>query len=164
MSTVRIEFRPPLAFIERQQGHFRRLLEDLHPLWDRFLPVIAAFERDWFESHGKGAWPALADSTLDRKRAAGYTLEPLRTDDRQGSLYDTLTDPQLAAEVGRTRMEWSTGVPYAGYHQEGGAVAGRPPKRQVIPDPLPVEYRRQLEHATVSWINQAAADAFGSVR
>lgn len=162
--TVRMEFQPPLAFIERQQGDFRRRLQNLLPLWQRFIPIISRLERAWFESHGAGAWPELAESTLERKRAHGFSLEPLRTDDRQGSLYDTLVDPQLAADVGERQLVWSTGVPYAGFHQDGGSVPGRPPQRQVIPDPLPVEYRRQLEQATVSWINEQAAAAYGSVR
>ena len=161
MADVNMVFQPPLAFIARQQGHFRMLLGDLTGLWRRFIPLLSQMERRWFESHGEGAWPELAESTLERKRAAGFTLEPLRTDDRQGSLYDTLIDPGLAAAEGPNSLVWGTGVPYAHWHQDGGTVPGRPPKRQVIPDPLPVEYRRQFEAATVSWLNEAAAAAFG---
>jgi hypothetical protein len=163
MPAVRLEFQPPLAFIERQHGAFRAILEDLTGLWARFIPLLSQMERRWFESHGEGAWPELAESTLERKRAQGFSLEPLRTDDRQGSLYDTLTDPQLAAAAGPHTLVWSTGVPYAHFHQDGGSTPGRPPQRQVIPDPLPVEYRRQFEQATVSWLNEAAAAAFGRV-
>jgi hypothetical protein len=164
VSSVELVFQPPLAFVERQYGAFRRQLEDLTGLWRRFIPLVTAMEEAWFASHGDGAWPPLADSTLRSKTARGLSLEPLRTDDRQGSLYDTLIDPQLAAEVNPGSLVWSTGVPYAHFHQDGGSVAGRPPKRQVIPDPLPLEWRRQFESATVSWVNEAAALAFGSLR
>lgn len=164
MADVQIVFRPPLDFVARQHGAFRRQLEDLTGLWRRFIPLVAAMEAQWFASHGDGAWPPLAESTVKRKQARGLSLEPLRSDDRQGSLYDTLVDPQLAAVETAHSLIWSTGVPYAHWHQDGGSMAGRPPKRQVIPDPLPVEHRRQFEVATVSWVNEAAAAAFGSVR
>jgi hypothetical protein len=158
---VTMTFQPPLEFIQAQQGLFRHLLEDLTSLWARFVPLIADMERRWFDSQGEGGWPPLAEATLERKRAEGFSALPLRTDDRQGSLYDTLVDPGLAAEPFGDRLVWSTGVPYAHWHQDGGSVAGRPPRRQVIPDPLPVEYRRQFEQATVSWLNEQAALAFG---
>lgn len=158
---VTMTLQPPIEFIVRQQGAFRMLLSDLSGLWRRFIPIVAEMERGWFESHGQGAWPDLAESTLRQKRAHGHSLEPLRTDDRQGSLYDTLVDPQLAAEIEGDRLVWSTGVPYAHFHQDGGTVPGRPPQRQVIPDPLPLADRRRLESATVAWINDAAARAFG---
>lgn len=161
MTEISVVFQPPLEFIGRQQGAFRRSLEDFSGLWRRFTPIVAEMERRWFDSHGNGGWPALAESTLERKAAEGLSLEPLRTDDRPGSLYDTLTDPQLAAEPGPTRFVWSTGVPYAHWHQDGGTVPGRPPQRQVIPDPLPLADRRVLEAATVGWINEQAAAAFG---
>jgi hypothetical protein len=164
VSAVELVFRPPLAFIERQHGAFRRQLEDLTGLWRRFIPLIVGMEEAWFASHGEGVWPPLAQSTLDRKRARGYSEEPLRTDDRQGSLYNTLIDPQLAADINPGFLVWSTGVPYAHFHQDGGTVPGRPPRRQVIPDPLPLNWRRQFEAATVSWLNEAAAIAFGSLR
>lgn len=160
-STVRLVFSPPLEFIERQHGAFRRELDNLAGLWERIIPVMVEVERDWFDTHGQGAWPDLAEATLERKQAAGFSPEPLRTDDRQGSLYDTLTDPQLAADAGARELVWSTGVPYAHWHQDGGTVEGRPPQRQVIPDPMPVSYRRQFEQAMVSWLNAAAAAAFG---
>lgn len=160
MGEVTLTFQPPLTFIAAQQGRFRQLLEDLSGLWERFIPLVSQMEKDWFESQGDGAWPDLAESTLRQKAARGYMADPLRTDDRRGSLYDTLIDPQLAADIGPRSLVWSTVVPYAGYHQDGGTVPGRPPKRQVIPDPLPVEDRRRFEQATVSWLNELAARAF----
>jgi len=154
-------FTPPLKFVERQQGRFREVLEDLTGLWARFIPIVEAMELSWFESEGQGAWPPLAESTLRQKAAKGFSLAPLRTDDRAESLYRTLVDPQQAAQIGPRSLTWGTSVPYAGYHQDGGEIAGRPPQRQVIPDPLPLENRRQLEAATVSWLNEQAAIAFG---
>jgi hypothetical protein len=154
-------FRPPLEFIVRQQGRFRRALEDLSGLWRRFLPILSAMETDWFESHGEGAWPPLAESTLRSKAAKGYSLEPLITDERDDSLHQTLIDPNRAARIEPGMLIWETEVPYAHFHQDGGEVEGRPPKRQVIPDPLPLQHRRQIESATVSWLNEEAAIAFG---
>lgn len=161
---VEMVFRPPLDFIVRQQGAFRRALEDLSGLWRRFLPILEAMELDWFTSQGQGAWPPLAESTLRQKAARGYSLQPLITDGRPSSLQATLTDPNRAATIEPEMLIWGTGVPYAHFHQDGGSVEGRPPQRQVIPDPLPLVHRRQLEAATVSWINEAAALAFGGLR
>lgn len=158
---TQLVFQPPLAFIEAQQGAFRHFLEDLSGLWRRFIPIVSDIEQRWFESEGGGAWPALAESTLARKAALGYSAKPLRTDDRPESLYRTLVDPNQAARVEASRLVWETDVPYAHWHQDGGTVPGRPPQRQVIPDPLPLADRRLLESATVSWINEQAAAAFG---
>lgn len=157
-------FRPPLEFIIRQQGAFRRALEDLSGLWRRFIPIIEGMEAEWFATQGEGAWPPLAESTKARKLAAGLSLLPLITDERPDSLHQTLLDPNRAARVEPQMLVWETVVPYAHFHQDGGAVAGRPPQRQVIPDPLPLQHRRRLEAATVSWLNEQAALAFGSLR
>lgn len=160
MSDVVMSFSPPLDFIARQQGTFRRALEDFSGLWRRFIPIIEAMEADWFATQGDGQWPPLAESTKARKIAAGFSLLPLITDERPDSLHQSLLDPNRAARIEPEMLIWETLVPYAHFHQDGGEVDGRPPQRQVIPDPLPVEHRRRIESATVSWLNEQAALAF----
>ena len=158
---VTLVLQPPVEFILRQHGAFRRALEDLTGLWERFVPLVAAMEERWISSRGDGSWPDLAESTLASKQQRGFSLEPLRTDDRPESLYRTLVDPQQAARIGPGSLIWETDVAYAHFHQDGGDVAGRPPQRQVIPDPIPLADRRTFEAATVSWLNEQAALAFG---
>jgi phage gpG-like protein len=157
---VTIEMRPPLEFILRQSGAFRRKLSDLASLWERFKPIMGELERDWFDSRGRGSWPPLSEYTLREKEALGYPLDPLV---RTGNLRDSLVDPQRAMHAARDTAWYGTDVAYARWHQTGGFVPGRPPMRQVIPDPFPVETRRRLEQEMVAWIDQAAAETWGRV-
>lgn len=156
-SGVRFVLRPPLEFIQRQVGEFRRELEDLDPLWDRFSEVLPDIFGRWFASHGDGEWPPLAESTIEQKSRLGYPPDPLV---RTGHLLDTLRDPNAAVERSPDQMSWGSEAEYAGYHQEGDGV----PQRQVIPDPFPAEDRRKLEQEMVEWLNEAMADTLGRVR
>jgi phage gpG-like protein len=154
---VQVVFSPPLEFVGRQHGEFARRLQDLSGLWARFAPIMSAIERQWFDTAGFGTWPPLAESTVAEKERLGFPSDPLV---RTGNLRDSLVDPSRAMRVGRNVMVWGTDVDYAEHHQDP-AVAGRPPERQVIPDPMPPDLRRRFESATVAWINDAAAAAYG---
>jgi hypothetical protein len=104
-----------------------------------------------------GTWPALAESTVAEKARLGF---PVDTMVRTGDLRDSLVDPARAMRVGRNVMTWGTDVAYARHHQ-APQVDGRPPKREVIPDPMPPDLRRRFESATVAWINDVARRAYG---
>jgi phage gpG-like protein len=153
---VKIAFQPPLEFILRQNTAFQRQLLILDDLWDRFKPLMSEFETEWFASEGEGSWPPLADSTLRQKTGSEMLVET-------GTLKRSLTDAGQAARTTARTMEWATDVAYAGFHQTGGYVPGRPPQRQVIPDPFPVEWRREFERETVNYVNAAAARTWGRV-
>jgi phage gpG-like protein len=154
---VTIHFRPPLEFIAKQAGSFGRRLRNLEPLWDRFEPILAQVEEEQFSTHGQGAWPPLAQSTLEQKSRHGWPSDPLV---RTGSLKESLTNPGAAGDKGPMRFSYGTDVEYARYHQEGTT---KMPQRQVIPDPFRVEDRRKLEQEMVKWINSEAAKAFGRI-
>lgn len=151
--SVDIVFRPPLEFILRQSAAFRHQLEDLDGLWDRFEPLMSDLEAQQWDSHGFGEWPPLADSTLRQKTSGELMVET-------GALRDSLVDPASAAKRSARQLEWSTDVPYAGFHQEGGDDL---PQREVIPDPFPVDWRRRFERETVSYVNDAARKTWGAV-
>jgi phage gpG-like protein len=154
---VDLVLEPPIPFILRQSGKFRAALEDLNPLWDRFKPLMADFEERVWETGGFGEWPPLAQSTIRQKGSSEILVG------ETGDLRRSLTDPNEAAETSRTQMVWGTDVTYAEYHQEGGDVAGRPPQREVIPDPFPVEERRKFEAETVNFVNAAARRTWGRI-
>jgi phage gpG-like protein len=153
---VSLQLEPPIGFILRQTGAFRMALENLLPLWRKFEPTMEKIVEEQFDSQGHGAWPGLAESTIEQKAAHGYPLDPLV---RTGALKDSFH----ALAMGAQQFVFGTEVPYAHWHQTGGYVAGRPPKRQEIPDPLPADERRKLEKDVVNYVNEAAARTFGAI-
>lgn len=156
-SGVTVIIEPPIDFILRQSAEFRAALLDLDPLWELVKPVVAETEKQQFETAGHGEWPALAPVTLEIKERHGWPLDPLV---RTGDLKNSLTDPGRAADTGPRHMIWSTDVEYARFHQTG---TKHMPMRQPVPDPYPVEERRKVEAAMVTYINQAAHETWGTI-
>lgn len=154
---VSVQIEPPLEFILRQSGAFQAALLDLEPLWELVKPVMASVEEDQFGSQGQGAWPGLAESTVEQKSRLGWPADPLV---RTGNLKESLVDPGRAAESGPRQMVYGTDVEYAIFHQSGTT---KMPRREVIPDPFRVEDRRKVEAAMVTYVNAAAELTFGSV-
>lgn len=157
---VEMRLEPPLDFVLKQSGAFRRQLEHFELwLWPRFKDAMSDIERDQFASQGHGAWPELAESTLERKRndPSAISLDPLI---RTGDLRESLVNPARAAETGPGFLAWRSDVPYAGHHQDP-EVPGRPPQRKVID--LRIEDRRRLEREMVTGLNLVAARTWGRV-
>jgi len=152
---VSLTLRPPIEFIQRQSGAFRRHLRNLEPLWDRFKPIMSEIESKRFDEEGPG-WAALKESTIRQKAAAGYPLDILI---RTGDLRDSLVEEGRAAKTSAMQMEWGSDVSYAGYHQDGTPKMAQ---RKVI-EIEDVEGRRKLERAMVGWINQVARETFGRI-
>lgn len=154
---IHITLNPPVEFILRQAGVFRNALaRDLDKMYERFKPVLSKMEAEQWASKGHGAWPPLAASTLARKRGSEMMVET-------GNLRDSLVDPGRAMKIHGATAEWGTDVDFAIHHQDGGYVPGRPPQRQLIPDPFPVDERRKLEQVQVKWVNEIAARTFGRI-
>jgi phage gpG-like protein len=152
MANVDIQIEPPIAFIQRQSGAFRRRLQDLVPLWRRFDPVLHEIEAEQFASEGHGEWPPLAASTLRQKARHGFPAAPLiRTGRLIGSFHTMSMSPQS--------FVWGTPVDYAHWHQDGGYKPGRPPQRKVID--IDTTARRRLEQETIGYLNDAAAQTWG---
>lgn len=154
---IKLIINPPVEFILKQSGAFQRaLVSEMDRMYETFKPVLGAMEQEWFASNGQGTWPPLADSTVARK---GHSTILVDT----GDLKASITDPGRAMQIHGVEAEYGTDVEYAIYHQDGGYVAGRPPQRQVIPDPLPVDTRRELERLMVAWIDLLAAKTWGRI-
>jgi len=156
---VSLVLQPPLEFILRQSGAFRRSLLNLGPLWARFKSEMSAIEEERFSSEGYGEWDPLADSTLRQRARLGFGPGPILQ--RTRNLMDSLVDPARAAQTSARTMSWGTDVSYAGFHQDGGSIAGRPPQRVILE--VRAEDRRRLETQMVSWINEVAARTWGRV-
>jgi phage gpG-like protein len=152
---VDILLEPPIEFILRQTGRFRLALLDFTGLWELFKPVMADIEQQQFDTQGHGSWPPLAESTLRYK-----TGTMMRETD---ALYNSLVNADQAMHIEGPSAWYGTDVEYAHWHQTGGTIPGRPPIRQVIPDPLPVDARQKLETAQIVWINAVAAETFGRI-
>lgn len=150
---ISIQLRPPVEFILRQTGEFKRRLLHLQPLWDRFGEIMADVEEQQWSTGGGGAWPALAETS---KPGPALMVQ-------SGALLDSLTDPGSALRTQSMSAEYGTRIEYAHWHQTGGTIPGRPPVRQVIPDPMPAESRQKLERAMVTFLNDVAADTFGRI-
>lgn len=151
---IHLTISPPVDFILRQTGAFRRGLDDFRRLWDRVKPVMAEIEQERWDNEGPG-WAGLAASTVEQKLRHGWPLDILV---RTGELRDSLVDPgQAAREYGRS-LVWETDVPYAGFHQEG---TDRMPARPVID--LDADDRRRLEREVVGWVNDVARHTWGRI-
>lgn len=143
----------------RQSGAFRRALLVLTPLWERFEREMSQIEAERFDSEGHGEWQPLAESTIRDRARQGYGPGPILQ--RTKDLRDSLVDPARASRKTARTMSYGTSVPHARFHQEGGSIPGRPPKRVILD--LRVEDRRRLETQMVSWINEIAARTWGRI-
>lgn len=153
MTSVTVTISPPVSFILRQSGEFRRRLSNLSELWDRLKPIISEIEQERFQTQGYGEWPGWSPNT----RVHGDRLLHLT-----GALEESLVDPgQAVLEESAMSMTWGTGVEYAGYHQDGGSVPGRPPQRVILE--LRGEDRARIEPEIVGWLNQVAAETWGAI-
>lgn len=143
-----------LSEVRAQIGRLRASLGDLVPLWERVGETMAEVEAEWFLSEGDGMWPPLERVTLVDKASIPTLFGPEAILIRTGDLFESMTDPAVAMEIGQGRsslgtfttssMSWGTDVrdsrgrEYAHFHQhldEMGQEAdyGRhPPKRQGI--------------------------------
>jgi len=150
---IGVSMTPPIEFVIKQTGRFRRDLERFEGLWQKFKPVIGELEGSWWSSQGGGGWQALAESTIRQKGHSEILVDT-------GELKRSLIDPNSAMRIHGNSAEYGTDRVIAHFHQDGGSIPGRPPKRQVIPEPLPISWRQALEVQTIRWVNEAAARAY----
>lgn len=152
MEGVEVNVMGATELISRLEVFLNRLQSRLS-LVDRLSAVMVAHELEMFASHGFGAWPPLAESTIKQKQAAGYPPDPLI---RTGSLKSSLISPGSAKTIGAgdVIMSWGTGVGYAKYHQDGTA---RMPARPVLE--LTPRLEAEVYAATTEWIVECAQRA-----
>lgn len=153
---------------------FAEELGDMESLWERLAGLMVENEEEWFRTHGMGEWPDLAWSTKRQKLRKGYPEDALI---RTGQLFESLTDPLQAMDVGqgrttmgtytRNQMTWGTDVlnerdeEYAHYHQGTDPVTGEPvwygndpPQRQVIPWPIPIHWQQEFGAAEEQFVEE----------
>ena len=105
-----------------------------------------------FGSSGLGSWPALADSTVERKQAGGY---PAQTLVRSGDLERALTASRASDQIDRrdpTEFHFGTTLPYAGYHDTG---SGGEKKRELVE--LTASEREQVSNLISAYVARAEA-------
>lgn len=129
----------------RLSNALRRLADgvsDFRRRWRRNIEIRRSHQQEWMDSHGRGSWPKLTDTYLERKshdpRAA--FIEILKY---TGHLYRSLIEPGVpdsVIEEDESRLVMGTSDPKARMHHEG---KGRLPVRRVIA----IEDDERREHA-----------------
>lgn len=106
-------------------------ISDFRRRWGRNIEIRLRRQREWLDSRGRGTWPKLTDSYLERKTkdADAVFLEILQL---TGHLYRSLTQVgsnDSVIEERNSRLVMGTSDPKAVWHHEG---RGRLPVREVI--------------------------------
>lgn len=116
-------------------------VKDFRPAFRRIrdrLQTAAKRQFDTEGGYGSGGWPPLAESTIERKRAAGQSSRILIA---TGALRDSLA----GRGTGHTErfsshaMQWGSSIPYGRYHMTG---TSRMPRRE--PLNIPEAERRNI--------------------
>lgn len=85
-----------------------------------------------FESGGDhlwSGWPPITDKWRRRKVAMGYDERTMHMTHRLRNSLSEVGHPDQEVDVGASSLHYATKVPYARYHQRGGAIL---PQRKVI--------------------------------
>lgn len=126
-----------------------RGIRDFRPLWNRLEIDFYHIEDEQFATGGRSnKWQALSPAYARRK---DQQFPGRLTMERTGALMDSLTvkgAPGRMLRKTETEMEIGTAIPYAEYHQRGGA---KMPRRKVI-DFTPAD-ERAWEDIAREWID-----------
>lgn len=106
-------------------------VSDFSRRWGRNIEIRLRRQREWMDSRGRGSWPKLTDTYLERKShdPNAVFLEILQL---TGHLYRSLTQvgsDDSVIEERNSRLIMGTSDPKARWHHEG---RGRLPVREVI--------------------------------
>jgi hypothetical protein len=112
-------------------GRVSDALSDFRRRWRRNITIRLAHQRDWMDTQGRGSWPKLTDTYLERKshNPKAAFVEILKF---TGHLYRSLVEPgspDSFIEEDKTRLVMGTIDPKGRLHHEG---RGRLPVRRVI--------------------------------
>jgi len=93
----------------------------MEPLFQELLKLLRQISTVQFlteGAHGSGGWPALAQSTIDKKKAAGQSPWIERASE---DLFNSLTGDGRGsiADVSSDWLRYGTSIPYAGFQQSG---------------------------------------------
>jgi hypothetical protein len=132
----------------RKLAQLELFLADLRGFWPLLVPVFIGWMRDQFKT--EGGWGGQQWAPL----SPAYAIEKARTHPgrtiliRDGTLRRAASQPRREATP-RTLTLWIDDD-VAGYHQEG---TDRMPARPLIPDPLPVSARLDVDLAASEYVS-----------
>lgn len=121
---IKITATPDTDVFSRRFTRFASSMTDLQPLVEELTTLVWEKIRQGFETEGAATgpiWAALSSSYSEWKRKNYPGKQILQ---RTGALYDS-----IEKEVGPTKGEVGTGVPYAIFHQTG---TSKMPARPII--------------------------------
>jgi phage gpG-like protein len=116
---------------------------DPRPVFQTISEELQFAEGAWFASHGRGAWPPLADRTLSYKASQGQPAAPLIA---TGALIRSLTVKRGSASrrtITPKQLRFGTRVPYAVFHQKARTGHSRLPARPPLV-PVDTQTRRKM--------------------
>jgi phage gpG-like protein len=119
------------ARLTRTLTQWEERLTNLAPAFAAIYENFQQIEKTRFDAEGPG-WQTLAASTLARKRKLG---QPETILEATGRLRASLTNAGAQDSIFRDEGEavfMGTDTPYAHWHQTGGTIPGRPPKREAV--------------------------------
>lgn len=165
MTLIRVEvnYNPRLTPAELTLLALPQRMKNLRPFMQQTVaPLFNRMEQQHFDTKGAAfghPWAPWAASTkLARLRKGNAGKGLLRdTDALYNAIFrDRASDDRLKVVGGRLRFQANVKVPYAIYHQVGTQFM---PDRQVIPDPLPPMFLRQLRTQLKRFLLTGAASA-----
>lgn len=133
---------------ERKVAQLQLFLSDLRTFWPLLVPVFVGWMGAQFAT--EGGWGGQQWTPL----SPAYAAEKAHTHPgrsiliRDGAMRRAASQPRREATP-RTLTLWIDD-PKAGYHQEGTADM---PARPLIPDPLPVSARRDIDIAAEEYVS-----------
>lgn len=152
-----VKYDPRLTAVERflfqtLPGRLKRLN---YALDQEVVPLFIRMMREQFRTEGAafGAkWARLAASTLKQKASLGLSNVGILI--RSGALFNKATqaqnlDRRFTIIPGGVRLSLTVSMSYAKYHQFG---TRRMPRRVIVPDPLPLSFRREVRQAIRGFI------------
>lgn len=150
MIRVTVNYNPRLTQGEKELLALPNRLRNLRPLMQESIaPAFNRMLAEHWRTEGAAfghPWAPLQPSTLAAKARHGTVGLGILHDTNH--LFRTLfadraNDSRLRKIAGGLRFQANVGVPYAIYHQVGTSYMA---ERQVIPDPLPDSFKREVRN------------------
>lgn len=144
-----LDDREAVQRLARINGRFAKFGPDVI---NRIVALFRASMRQQFETEGDWGgkkWAPLARVTLERKAALGFGNKLIL--ERTGKLREAFTE--LSSDFDVTTEGTSIVITISNtagkYHQDGTPTM---PKREIIPDPLPATFVRQLKNIVTGYM------------
>lgn len=130
------------------------------PVLAAIASSMRALEIELFDTEGRGEWPELAASTVERKAEQGYPSKILQETE---ALYDSLAGgigaPGHVEYVTENEIVYGTTIPWAKYHQYG--TSKMPPRPPVDVRETDVRGWSKMIHAYVFGLDAGEVAAAG---